>query len=198
MAFDVHVLSLPHLLYSCVCMCVCVRVLESVCVCVCARLCAPVHVCLCVCAYVRLCVCAPVNVCVCVCVCMHASVCTLCACAFLLLHESMLAFLSQLHLLQNAVPTIQSCGGKTICRMQCRCNTNYTILGANQGLLGCMAASCSCVPLPLTQPGLLLPAAGGRGLGGRGRRSGGGASGRFEQNVLHHGPPKNLNRSPEK
>jgi len=28
----------------------------------------------------------------------------LCACAFLLLHESMLAFLSQLHLLQNAVP----------------------------------------------------------------------------------------------
>ena len=85
-------------------MCVCVRVLESVCVCVCARLCAPVHVCLCVCAYVRLCVCAPVNVCVCVCVCMHASVCTLCACAFLLLHESMLAFLSQLHLLQNAVP----------------------------------------------------------------------------------------------
>jgi hypothetical protein len=31
MAFDVHVLSLPHLLYTCVCMCVYVCVYVCVC-----------------------------------------------------------------------------------------------------------------------------------------------------------------------
>ena len=40
----------------------------------------------------------------------------------------------------------------------------------------CMAASCTCAPLPLAQPGPLLPTAGGRGLGGKGQANGGVAS----------------------
>jgi len=39
-----------------------------------------------------------------------------------------------------------------------------------------MAASCSCIPLPLAQPSPLLPAAGKRGLGGKGQAERGGAS----------------------
>jgi len=137
------------------CVCVCARVLENVCVC------APVHVCLCVCApvCVCLCVCVCLRMCVFVCVCVCARECACCAPA---------------HFCCCMRACLHSCLNFICCRMQCRCNTNYTILGANQGLLGCMAASCSCAPLPLTQPGLLLPAPGGRGLGGRGRRSGGG------------------------
>jgi len=47
---------------------------------------------------------------------------------------------------------------------ECQC----TILwGQNKVCEFCMAASpCSCAPLPLAQPGRLLPA-GGQGLGGR-------------------------------
>ena len=65
----------------------------------------------------------------------------------------MLAFLYQLNLLQNAVP------------MQ------YQLYDPGQTKFceSCMAASCSCAPLPLAQSGLLLPAAGGRGLGGNGQ-----------------------------
>ena len=69
---------------------------------------------------------------------------------------------------------------------ECQCSANCTILwGQNKVCEFCMAASlflrfcmaaspCSCAPLPLAQPGPLLPAAGGRVWGGRCRRSGGG------------------------
>jgi len=52
---------------------------------------------------------------------------------------------------------------------------HFVCLGANQGLRalhGCAEENCSCAPLPLAQPGLLLSAAGGRvwgeGAGGAG------------------------------
>ena len=94
------VCCLGAIVRACVCVCVCKGAQESMCVC--ARVCAPVHVCLCMCAPV----CAPVYV------------CTLCACAFLLLHESSLH--SCLNFIicittecnANAMPSIQSCGGK--------------------------------------------------------------------------------------
>jgi hypothetical protein len=84
--------------FMCACVCVCKGARECVRVCVCVRACACVSVGVCAC--VRVCACACVRLCMCVCMC----VCTLCACAFLLLHESVLAFLYQLCLLQNAVP----------------------------------------------------------------------------------------------
>jgi len=52
---------------------------------------------------------------------------------------------------------------------ECQCSANCTILwGHNKVCKFCMSAgTCSCAPLPLAQPGMLLPAAGGRGLGGK-------------------------------
>jgi hypothetical protein len=133
----------------CVCERVCARVLESVCVCVSVCVCARMCMCVCVCAPVS--VCAPAHVCVCdfVCTC----VCTLCACAFLLLHE------------HACIPVnFISC-----ITTECQCSANCTTLwGQTKVCEFCMAASlCSCAPLPLAQPGLLLPAAGRRGLGGK-------------------------------
>ena len=62
--------------------------------CVRARVCVPVHVCL----YV----CVPVCLRLCMCVCARASVCTLCACALMLLHAYIPV--STLPVAQNAVP----------------------------------------------------------------------------------------------
>jgi len=120
-----------------------VRARERVCVCLCV----------CVCACVYLCV----FVCVCVCVCARQ-----CMSFLLLLHDSMLASLSQFNLLHNH-------------RMQYQCNANHTILWGQTKVCGsCMAASCSCAPLPLAQSCPLLPAACGRGLGEKGQAERGG------------------------
>ena len=102
---------------ACLCMCVCKGARECVCVCVCAcvRLCMCVCACVCLCACVRLCVCLCMCVCVrvCVCVCVQASVCTLCACAFLLLHEHACIPVSTSFVAEcsaDAIPIIQSWG----------------------------------------------------------------------------------------
>ena len=93
---------------ECVCACVraCACVCVYVCVCACARMC--MCICVCVCACVSMCPCACVFACVCmcvyVCVSLCAHVCAHCAPAHFCCCMSMLAFLSQLHLLQNAVP----------------------------------------------------------------------------------------------
>ena len=72
--------------------------------CVCAYVC--VSACLCVCAYV----------CVPVCVRVRVGVCTLCACAFLLracLHSCLdFSYCITTECSANAIPTVQSCGGK--------------------------------------------------------------------------------------
>jgi len=71
---------------------------------------------------------------------------------------------------------------------ECQCSANCTILwGQNKVCEFCMAASlflrfcmaaspCSCAPLPLAQPGPLLPAAGGWGLKGKVQAERGGAT----------------------
>ena len=61
---------------------------------------------------------------------------------------------------------------------ECQYIANCTILwGQIKVCKFCMAASpCSCAPLPLAQRGPLLPAAGGRGLGGKVQAKRGGAS----------------------
>jgi hypothetical protein len=137
------------LLHACASFARCLGAIARVCACacVCARLCARV--------LERECVC---GVCMCVC----ARVCARCApahfrcCLRACLHPC------QLHKLHNhKMP------------MQCQL---YNPVGANKVCEFCMAASCSCAPLPLTQPGPLLPAAGGRGLGGEGQAKRGGAS----------------------
>jgi len=113
----------------CVCICVCVYV----CVCVNKgareRLCVFVCVCVCACA----CVCAPVHVCVRLCMCVRVCVrvCLLLQCC------CMLASLSTSFVHNH--------------RMQCQCYANCTILwGQTKVCESCMAASCSCAPLPLS------------------------------------------------
>jgi hypothetical protein len=62
-----------------------------------------------------------------------------------------------------------------------------------------MSASCSYAPLPLAQPGPLLSAAGGWGLGGKGQAERGGhplRSSLWTINIRYR-PPKNLNHSLE-
>jgi len=133
-----------------VCLCVRARVCkgtrESVCVCVRVRVCA------CVCECVRLCMCVCVFVYVCVCLCVCVFVCV-CVCVSLCAHVCV-------HVVRLRIPV-------NLIRLpttECQC----TILwGQNKVCEFCMAASpCSCAPLPLAQPGRLLPA-GGQGLGGK-------------------------------
>jgi hypothetical protein len=117
-----------------------------VCLCLCVRACACVSVRVCACV-----LCAPVHVCVrvyvCVSVCAH--VCARCAPA---------------HFCCCIPVNFISC-----ITTECQCSANCTILwGQTKVCEFCMAASpCSCAHLPLAQPGPLLPAAGGRGLGGK-------------------------------
>ena len=131
----------------CVFVCVCVGVYVCVCVCVCACLCACVcarvlererereRESVCVCVRLCMCVCACVRLCMCVLVCVRACACV-CACPFLL-HCCCMSMLApcQLHLLHNH-------------RMQCQCNANCR--GQTKVCNSCMAAFCSCVPLPLS------------------------------------------------
>jgi len=108
--------------------------------------------CLCVCASVW--VCAPVHVCVyaCECVCACACVCARCASAAAWEHACIPV---------NFISCINT---------ECQCSANCTILwGQTKVCEFCIAASYSCAPLPIAQPGPLLPAAGGRGLGGKGQ-----------------------------
>jgi len=142
----------------CVCVCVCKGARECVRVCVCVCVSVRVCLCMCVCACVRLCVCVCVCACACVFVCVSVCACV-CLCVFVCVCAHECVHVVRLRI--SAAACLHSYLNFICCRMQCRCNTNYTILGANQGLLGCMATSFSCAPLPLTQPGLLLPAAGG-------------------------------------
>jgi hypothetical protein len=143
---------------ECVCACVraCACVCVYVCVCACARMC--MCICVCVCACVSMCPCACVFACVCmcvyVCVSLCAHVCAHCAPAHFCCCMSMLASLSaSLHYLLIT---------------GCQCSANCTIKDQTKVCEFCMAASpCSCAPLPLAQPGSLLPAAGGQGLGGK-------------------------------
>ena len=155
-------------------MCTCERM--CTCVCACVRLCECVYLCMCV----RVCECVCVCACICECVCVFARVCVhvvgLCI--------SAAAFLSTYLVVQprnvNTVPTVILWGKTKVCEF-------------------CMAASCSCAPLPLAQPGLLLPAAGGRGLGGKGQAERGGhllRSSLETANIHRYRPPKNLIRSP--
>jgi len=69
------------------------------------------------CVSVCVCVCAPVCVRLCMCVCVCAHVCTLCTRAFLLLHEHACIPVNFIICITtecnaNAMPSIQSCGGK--------------------------------------------------------------------------------------
>ena len=133
------------------CVRVCARVLERVCVCTCVRICMCFCACVHLCEYVHLCICVCMCVYVCVCECVCVCVCTSWACAFLL-HACIPV---------NFISCITT---------ECQCSANRTFLwGQTKVCEFCMAASCSCAPLPLTHPGLLLPAAGGRGLGGNGQ-----------------------------
>jgi len=91
-------------------------------------------------------VCAPVQVCLRVCI-------RVCVCVSLCAHVCV-------HVVRLRIPV-------NLIRLpttECQC----TILwGQNKVCEFCMAASpCSCAPLPLAQPGRLLPA-GGQGLGGK-------------------------------
>ena len=141
------------------CVCVCARVLESVCVSVCV--CAPVHVCLWECAPV--CVCAPVRVCACACVCV--CVCARCAPA---------------HFCCCMRACLHSCISFVCYRMQCRCNTNYT-MGANQGLRvlhGCLLFLRSFATRSARS---VLACCRRAGSMEEGAERGGGISGRFEQ-----------------
>ena len=132
--------------HVCVCVHVCARVLERECVC------APVHVCMRVCACVRLCMC---GVCVRVYVCVY--VCARCAPA---------------HFCCCIPVNFSSC-----ITTECQCSANCTTLWGQTKVCDIyMAASpYSCAPLPLAQPGPLLPA-GGQGLGGKVQAEWGGAS----------------------
>ena len=69
---DVEILTLAHMLNTCVyvCMCMYVYVCVYVYVYVCVCMCVCVYVCMCVCVYVCMCVCMYVCMCVCVYVCM--------------------------------------------------------------------------------------------------------------------------------
>jgi len=109
-------------------------------------------VCMCVCEFVCACVC---TLCACACVyarCAPARVCARCVCVHVVC-------------LQHACIPVNyiSC-----IATECQCSANCTILwGQTKVCEFCMAASlCSCAPLPLAQPGPLLPA-GGQGLGGK-------------------------------
>ena len=128
---------------------VCVRVCVCVCcVCVCARACA------CVSVRVRACVSACACACVCACVYMCVSLCV---------------YVVRLRIPVNLISCIIK---------ECQCSANCTILwGQKKVCEFCMAASpCSCAPLPLAQPGPLLPAAGGWGLKGKVQAERGGAT----------------------
>ena len=108
------------------CACVCKVAIESVCVHVCACACVSVRVCTCVSMCACACVC--LHVCMYECVCACVCVCARCAPAHFRCCMRACLFLSQFHLLHNH-------------RLQCQCNANYTILGANQGvrvLHGCL------------------------------------------------------------
>ena len=120
---------------------------ESVCVCVCVCVCVSVSVCACAC------VSACLYTCVCMCVCLCAHVCV---------------HVVRLRIPVNLIRCITT---------ECQCSANCTILwGQNKVCKFCKAASpCSCAPLPLAQPGPLLPA-GGQGLGGKVQAEWGGAS----------------------
>jgi len=141
-------------------------------------LCACARVCACACVSVRVCACmfAPVHVCVCARECVHV-----------------------VRLCINAAARLHSCLNFTCCT-ECSANAIPTLQSWGQGLLACMAASCSCAPLPLAQPGLLLPAAGGQGLGGKAEQGGASSPSLLTLNneYLKTPPPENLNRSPEK
>jgi len=110
---------------------------------------------------VSVCACACVCVCVCVCVCMFvcvsvcAHVCARCAPA---------------HFYCSIPVNFISC-----ITTECQCSANCTFLwGQIKVCEFCMAASpCSSAPLPLAQPGPLLPAAGGWGGKGAGGAGGG-------------------------
>jgi len=124
---------------------VCKGTRERVCVCVHVRvrelMCVSVCACACVSACLYMCVC----VCVCVCVSLCAHVCV--------------------HVVRLRIPV-------NLIRLpttECQCTIQW---GQNKVCEFCMAASpCSCAPLPLAQPGPLLPV-GGQGLAGGCRRSG--------------------------
>ena len=126
------------------------------CMCVCACVCKGARESVC-----APCVCVPVHVCACACVCAFVR---LCISAALLLHESIAACI---HV--NFISCITT---------ECQCSANCLILWGQTNVCEfCMAASpCSCAPLPLAQPGPLLLAAGGRGLGGKVQAEWGGAS----------------------
>jgi hypothetical protein len=124
-------------------------------------------------------VCAPVHVCVCVCVCVWMCV-RMCVHVVRLQHACIPV---------NFISCITT---------ECKCSANCTILwGQTKVCKFCMAASCSCAPLPFAQPGppCLLQAGGGW----RCRRSGGASSPlvTLNNNYFQLPPPKDLNRSLE-
>ena len=139
-----------------------------VCVCACACACVSVRVCTCV----SVCACACVRACVCVCVHMFVHVVRLCRCCCML-------------------ASLNSC-----IITECQCSANCTILwGQTKVCEFCMAASpSSCAPLPHAQPGPLLPAAGGRGLGVKAMAVRGGGSSplvTWNNNYFSLPPPRN-------